>query len=148
MDNVQIERALRSDPLINETFVGVFAADKLPQHKEFPGGYIANTEVSTNSGQHWVSFYYTGNTLECFDSFGTNPANYSHHLNSWINGDFQVIQSEVLQSNDSTVCGQYCMFFILLKSYNYSYEDFLSVFRKDTKYNDLFVCRFINKFSI
>ena len=60
MDNVQIENALRSDPLVNEIFIGVFAADTLPKQKEFPAGYISNTETSNQNGQHWVAFFHTG----------------------------------------------------------------------------------------
>ena len=62
MDNIQIEKALRSDPLVNEIFVGVFAANTLPKQKEFPAGYISNTEASNQSGQHWVAFFHTGNS--------------------------------------------------------------------------------------
>ena len=60
--------------------VGVFAADTLPKQKEFPVGYISNTETSNQSGQHWVAFFHTGKSLECFDSFGGNPAKYSSYL--------------------------------------------------------------------
>ena len=63
-----------------------------------------------------------------------------------INGYYQIIQSEVLQSNDTTVCGQYCTFLILLKAYNYFDKDILSAFRENKIYSDLSVCRFINKF--
>ena len=146
MNNFQIEKALRSDPQVDEIFIGVFAADDLPNQKEYPAGYIANTEVSSQGGQHWVAFFHTGDTLECFDSFGSNPAKYSEQLKNWINGDYQIVQSEKLQSNDTTVCGQYCMFFILLRAYHKSYQDVLSVFTKNTKINDQFVCRFINRF--
>ena len=90
--------------------------------------------------------FFTGNSLECFDSFGGNPARYSPYLKERINGDYQIIQSEVLQSNDTTVCGQYCTFLIPLKAYNYFDKDILSAFRENKIYSDLSVCRFINKF--
>jgi len=80
MNNEEIEKALRSDPAVDKTFIGVFSADTLPSPKESPGGYIANTEPSHMAGQHWVAFYCNDNTVECWDSFGRNPAEYSEHL--------------------------------------------------------------------
>jgi len=146
MNNEEIEKALRSDPAVDKTFIGVFSADTLPIPKEFPGGYIANTEPSHMSGQHWVAFYCNDNTVECWDSFGRNPAEYSEHLATWINDEYKIVQIESVQSDDSTVCGQYCMFFILLRAYNFSYEDIMSAFTSDTVINDKFVCKFINKY--
>ena len=50
------------------------------------------------------------------------------------------------QSNDSTVCGQYCIFFILLRSHGFKYEDVMSAFIKNRVINDKFVCKFVNKY--
>ena len=146
MNNVQIEKALRSDDTVTNVFIGVFSADTLPSPKEFPAAYIANTEPSDMSGQHWVAFYCVNDTIECFDSFGRNPAEYSEHLAAWINDDYKIVQIETLQSDDSTVCGQYCMFFVLLRAYGFSYEDVMSALTSDTVVNDRFVCKFINRF--
>jgi len=143
---VQIEKALRSDETTKNVFIGVFSADKLPSPKAFPAAYIANTEPSDMSGQHWVAFYCVNDTIECFDSFGRNPAEYSEHLAAWINDDYKIVQIETLQSDDSTVCGQYCMFFVLLRAYGFSYEDVMSALTSDTVVNDIFVCKFINQF--
>ncbi len=74
MNGFQIEKSLRSEPLVRDQFVGVFAADQIAE-KEYPGAYIVNTDTSKGSGEHWVAFYCTENgQLEAFDSFGKNPA--------------------------------------------------------------------------
>ena len=98
------------------------------------------------TGQHWVAFYCSNNEAECFDSFARNPGNYSDFIQKWLDDEYQVVQCETLQSNNSTACGQYCMFFVLLRSYGFSYQDILSALTSDSTVNDKFVCRFINKF--
>jgi hypothetical protein len=51
MNSTQINTALSSDPMVKKTFVGVYALDHLPE-KEYPGGYIVNTDPSDKPGQH------------------------------------------------------------------------------------------------
>ena len=145
MNASEIEDALRSNRFAREYLVGVFAADQLPT-KEFPGAYIVNTDTSSQLGQHWVAFFTTEEGTECFDSFGENPSVYSEYIAGWLKDDFQVVQRETLQSRDSTVCGQYCIYFILFRSYGFSYEDMMSSLTDRTKINDKFVCKFVNKF--
>ena len=146
MNNVQIENALRGDSTVGRVLVGVFPADCLPGSKEFPGAYVANTVPSNMVGQHWVAFYCENDEVECFDSFGRNPGDYSEYIQKWLDDEYQVVQCENLQSKGSTVCGQYCMFFILLRPYGFSYEDILSALTCDSQINDEFVCKFVNKF--
>ena len=108
MNSGQIEDALRGDRFASQYLVGVFAADEL-QIKEFPGAYVVNTDESNQPGQHWVAFFTINDTIECFDSFGRNPGEYSVHIARWLEDTYQVVQCETLQSRDSTVCGQYCL---------------------------------------
>ena len=145
MNASEIEGALRSNRFAKQYLVVVFAADQLPT-KEFPGAYIVNTNTSSQPGQHWVAFFTTEESTECFDSFGENPSAYSKYIAEWLKGDFQVVQCETLQSRDSTVCGQYCIYFIIFRSYGFSYEDMMSSLTERTEVNDKFVCKFVNKF--
>ena len=146
MNSEQIDKALRSDDTVNEVYVGTFPADLLPYPKEFPGAYIANTQPSSMSGEHWVAFYCDNDKVECFDSYGKNPTDCSDYIAKWVDDEYQVIQIEVLQADDSTVCGQYCMFFVLVRAYGFSYQDVFSALTSDSRVNDRFVCKFINKF--
>ena len=98
------------------------------------------------SGEHWVAFYCDNDEVECFDSYGKNPTDYSDYIAKWVDDEYQVIQIEDLQADDSTVCGQYCMFFILVRAYGFSYQDVLSALTSDSRVNDRFICKFINKF--
>ena len=135
----------RRNRFAREYLVGVFAADQLPT-KEFPGAYIVNTDTSSQPGKHGVAFFTTEEGTECFDSFGENPSAYSEHIAQWLKDDCQVVQCVTLQSRDSTVCGQYCIYFILFRSYGFSYEDMMSSLTESTVISDKFVCKFVNKF--
>ena len=146
MNNVDIERSLNNDSFVRRIFIGVFPADKLPTAKEFPGGYIANTQPSGMDGEHWVAFYCINNEVECFDSFGNNPAIYSEYLKNWLEDEYKIIQHEKIQSNNTTVCGQHCMFFILARAHNISYQNILSAYTENAEINDIFVCKLINKY--
>ena len=147
MNSIQIETALNSEQMVRDIFVGVFAADELPKEKEYPGGYIANTDQSNQPGKHWVAFFCEKyGEIEVFDSYGYNPAVYSEYLKNWIGDDFIIQSTSKLQEHESTVCGQYCMFYILLRCHGFTYEDVISALTRNKKINDKFVCKFINKY--
>ena len=60
-----------------------FSADELPI-KEFSGASVVNTDEINQLGQHWVAFFTINDSMECFDSFGRNPAEYSVHIARWL----------------------------------------------------------------
>ena len=68
-----------------------------------------------------MAFCCENEEVGCFDSYGKNPTDYSDYIAEWVDDEYQVIQIEVVQADDSTVCGQYCMFFILVRAYGFSY---------------------------
>jgi hypothetical protein len=146
MNTMQISNALMSDKKVIELFVGIFPADMLPK-KEYPGFYIANTQPASGTGEHWVAFYTPcQGRIEAFDSFGQNPATYSEHIKTWMGTDFVIMSGVRLQGHISTTCGQYCMFFVLLRSHGHKYEDIMSALTRNPDVNDRFVCKFINKY--
>ena len=121
-----------------------FSADELPI-KEFPGAYAVSTDEINQPGQHWVAFFTINDWIECFDSFGRNPGEYSVHFARWLEDTYQVVQCEMFQSRDSTVCGQYCLFFHIIRCHGYIYKDVMSVLSKNAKINQRFACKFVNK---
>ncbi len=145
MNGSLIRKALEGDAMTRQYLVGVYAADRLPE-LEFPGSYVVNTENFGLPGQHWVAFFSYDNKLDVFDSFGAHPASYNKNIKTWSDQVYNVRQNEELQSRDTTVCGQYCMFFIALRSYGLRYEDVMSAFTKDHLYNDKLVQKFVSKF--
>ena len=147
MNGSEIERALRSDRITGEKFVGVFASDSLPKDKEYPGAYIVNTDPSSKPGQHWIAFFLPEpGRIEVFDSFGKDPVTYSTDFAKWIGKDHVQNSRKTLQSNSTTVCGNFCLFFILLRCYDVTFKDIASILTSNTALNDKFVHKFINKF--
>jgi hypothetical protein len=126
----------------------VFPADylkKIPPSRLLPAGYIVNTAPSSHDGEHWVAFYFTEDTAEFFDSYGQDPkpemvkflASYGHR--SW------ATNGRRLQGSLSTVCGQYCIFFLTLRTRGWSMKEIDGQFGVEYEWNDNLVAAFVNK---
>ena len=72
MNTSQLECMIQCDPVLEKRVLGVYAADQLPSKihgKQY--GFIANTESSLLSGEHWCVFYDNGQaSIQFFDSYG------------------------------------------------------------------------------
>jgi hypothetical protein len=136
MNTAQIERLLTYIP----NFQGVFSADKLPMN---PYLFVANTDISTKAGEHWVGIFVNKNRQgEYFDSFGRPPnEEFTRYMNatciSWI------YNTKQLQSVVSAFCGMYCVVFCKLKARNFDLRKIITMFSSDTGLNDLVVHRLI-----
>ncbi len=124
-------------------FVGVFPRDMEPiDFTRYPSCYVLNTDPSSEPGQHWVAIFITSpNNFEFFDSFAMHPSVY--HLsypNVHCVMDFQA------QSFASSVCGHYCVYYLVLRSLAHPPHLISRSFSKfDYNWNDLQVSRFIKK---
>ena len=110
------------------TFYGAFPANKLPTillndssipppslsslNESKAACCILNTDPSFRNGLHWVAVYQEPHCpLELFDSFALPPATYGFHFpSSSVSNQFP------LQASKSAYCGEYCIFFIYLRS--------------------------------
>ena len=91
-------------------FLGVFPSNEIPMPTSFPSCYVANIDPNTLPGSHWVAFYYIdSHHLEFLDSYGMPPSLYQFHLPRGV----LVLHNQVeIQKLNSTVCGQYCIFYL------------------------------------
>jgi len=145
MNSTDLDRLLRAP--CRGHFVGVFAADRLPLH--LPSRrllmLVCNTDPHDRPGKHWIVIYADRDLRgEYFDSLGEPPpATFVRYMNrmcsTWITNDRQ------LQSAASRFCGQYCTFYCLFRSLDYSLKDIESCFGTDTGLNDVFVHAIICK---
>lgn len=79
--------------------------------------FIANTHTADKPGEHWVAYYYSDNTLEFFDSYGNAPT----ALNMPYRTKFRkrlIWNTKPLQSWNSDVCGQYCVYYLFKRCRN------------------------------
>ena len=150
MDTNQLYNILSKNRIIKRYFLGVFAANEIPCNiYSVPCIFIANTDVSSELGTHWVCIYIDSNMQGYFfDSFGRSPCYYKHYhfsnfldnnSNSWI---YNTIQ---LQSLQSSVCGQYCIAFAYYICRGQSITKFLSYFTRNKLLNDIHIDSFVNE---
>jgi len=122
-------------------FLGTFPRDRLPTViKRRPSGIIVNTDTSNEPGEHWVAIYLCRDgCAEYFDSFGLPPlhkeiiAFLNDHNEGW---DYNRV---TLQDVSSDTCGIYAALYILKRLNGYSKHEFLSLFTKRVRVNDLAV---------
>ena len=116
MNTAQISHVLKSDKYTQVTFAATLPADMLPEAKidALPVAYVVNTDPSTKPGTHWLAIYIDRKRQGYFmDSFGWPPSAYGFTDFFKRNCASCTYNERRLQSDHTTVCGQYCIYFIL-----------------------------------
>ena len=143
MDNNTIDHILRKHPSIGGKFGGVFACDELPKNNYLNKDlfYVVNTDASHLSGQHWLAVYINSNGRnELFDSYGNMQFPPKKEIQQFLNYTDYIYSLSQLQHNLSTVCGQYCVFYIWQRSKGKSLSEIVNLFQKeDFLANDVIV---------
>lgn len=144
MNTKQLECAILSDVNMKNTVIGVFSADRLPPRRPIP--FIANTDPATAPGRHCVAFCIDQqNVVESFDSYAKQPRELSNEFQFFVSQfEKNVINQKRLQSSLTTVCGQYCLFYLMCRCRGFSMEQIQQTFHRDLLSNDEFVYDFIN----
>ena len=148
MDSIQINNILSRCPKVNNSFVGVYSCDNLPNYKSlhFPCCFVANTDPSYRSGEHWTAFFCASSKhVEYFDSYG-EPAQNPYFI-KFISCFQNILFNKVrIQGSDSTVCGQYCILFLIARQYGYPLSLIVQRFHANESSNirDVGVCSIIN----
>jgi hypothetical protein len=150
MNSLQLRYLLKKNK--RNITTGVFAADQLNHVTSNNFCIVVNIQDSHKPGMHWVSFFKTKyqKYVEFFDSYGLPVTFYNSHLKQFVKryGGFIRYNQTQLQSNHSKVCGQYCLFMLLHRSRNISFDNILGMFSKNKNKNDKKVQKFVNKFKI
>ena len=103
--NLEIRRYYRNEPRFN----GVYSGDNLPK-KIQNGAYVINLDKYADVGTHWISLYYKQCDIIYFDSFGVEHV--SKEIEKFIG--HKNIKASIfrIQSNNSIICGYFCIRFI------------------------------------
>ena len=132
MDSKLVEKVLTSDEFTRGTFRGVFPRDIFVETPfsslctNHPlNHYIVNLDESDSPGSHWIAVEYDKNTrnVTYFDSYALGPSLSSDIEDKFIKEaktityNFTPLQ---MASAPSSVCGQYCILFCLLRARNFS----------------------------
>jgi len=144
-------------PLV-PSFLGVFSADTLPKSLKTISNWcmVINTAKYDESGDHWVGLYHTPDQItRFFCSYGSDPfqeeripATIANMIRN-LDGDVQYNKAR-LQSDCTSVCGQYTVLFILSMEAGIPYDSFLQLFHPSCRTcNDMDVAKTIqNLFDI
>jgi len=147
MNTEQIRNVIQRDTLTLKKFGGVFAENNLPKRiNVYPYGLIVNSDPDTKPGRHWLAMYFPSQDRgEFFDSFGRRPDFYSKTFVTFLNGHCKnwVCNEKTLQSVNTTVCGEYCIFYLMHRSRGISMSKTINFFTSDKLKNDVLVYEFV-----
>ena len=135
MWDYEIERLLD----VNDTFIGCYPHDKLPQIKKKSNiCIIINTANSKSIGEHWVAMRMTKDNCFYFDSFGLEIIN--ENIKNFAKIYKKVIYSErCIQTIQSEKCGEFCVAFVNNIDCVESYQNFINSFCENSYINDFIV---------
>jgi hypothetical protein len=132
MNTSQLQCCIECDPLLKQHVLGVFPADRLPRTvTRYPCGFIANTDIMSREGTHWIAFYLPRRgQAEFFDSYGEDPTSNSVHFQRWFTQHVSAVKwnTKQIQSAYSSVCGLYCLFFLRRRLGAHTMQDIVSIF--------------------
>jgi len=125
-------------------FLGVFAKDEIPNPgslTHFPSCFVANTDPANKPGEHWVAYWFdSADSCEFFDSYGLSPKDYGLPISC------TSFNTQLLQSLTSSVCGQFCIYYLFYRSRGLPLPQILNSFSlANLAWNSQQVARFVNK---
>ena len=143
MDNHEINRICRKDKYIRPYFLGVCSSDTLPTRVRRPSCLICNTAPSHEDGEHWVAIFFDTGVTEYFCSFGRSP---NPEIAAFLESlDTPVVRSsKVLQSEVTTACGQFTIFFLHLRCRGVPYKTLIRAFASNRLLNSRLSTMFVN----
>ena len=110
-----------------DTWGGVFAADKLPAPSSSENScYIFNTASSSSKGEHWLAVRLLPNEVEFFDSYGQLPWHYPP-LYAWLQDVMKTSHRNRLLyyrqriQGPHAYCGAYCFYFLCERPFAHSF---------------------------
>ena len=106
-------------------FNGVYPRDNLP-NKIKDGAYVINLDEHADVGTHWISLFCNQNKIVYFDRFGVEHI--PEEIKEFIGNKNVKANIYRVQSNNSIMCGYFCIGFI----------DFMLAEKTLTDYTNLF----------
>ena len=137
MDTLEIQHYLKMiHPSLESN---VYAANRLPMYTHVPTYIICNLDTDNKPGTHWIALHIDANgSGQYFDSYGRAPTRYhleflKRNCKRW---DWNV---DTIQNDWTSVCGEYCLMYLLYKFRRFSMDSFVKIFTGNTLYNDVLV---------
>ena len=146
MNAKQLYIALASNSNTNTVFDGIYSIDTLKDIKNKPELIICNTDPSDKPGEHWVLFFFDeSNSVDFYDSLGKDITYYGPEFIDFVNKFAENYNQcmEKTQPINTSLCGQYCLYYALCKSQHYSMQKIVNSMTSSKNVLDLVHERFI-----
>ena len=130
LTNFQIKEYYENEARFN----GVYSRDNLPKAIK-NGAYVINLDEYSDVGTHWIALYVKNNEVIYFDSFGVKHV--SKEIKRFVG--YKNIKTNIfrIQTDNSIMCGYFCIGFIDFMFVRRSLIHFTSLFSPyDFKKND------------
>lgn len=145
-----LEHIIAHDDVMSKVVLGVYAADMLPISNSVKNvGLIANIDESSSPGQHWIVLFIPHRGMpEFFDPLGYKPSFYLPHFENFLvnRGPRYKYNTQKIQSDDSSNCGLFCIYFLYLRSRDVTFQNILNTFSIHNNENDNKIITFLRKF--
>ena len=120
MQAIELVNILDQFPSLKSNFDGIFAIDTLPRNLKIRHFLICNTDEAKGPGKHWfVILRLNKFKYELFDSLTLNQEKIEL-LQTYCNFKTKYLKynKTIVQSDESTTCGQFCLYFIIHRMHN------------------------------
>lgn len=159
MNARKIMNTLMSNRKTKTQFKGIYFSDYI-LHLENGQGIIVNTAERPTCEQdgnmcrpvcgHWVVVYKINDVLEFFDPLGKTPKYWSKYFDFYVKNLPKFVLAagnEHLQSPDSKLCGEYCIYYLYMRCCNESMENIIKGLRdiKNNEIRDMFVKAYVTE---
>jgi hypothetical protein len=149
MNTTQVAEFLKKDKYTKKIFKGVLPIDHLPlKYIRRPSCFIVNTGRSDTEGEHWVALYLpVKGPIEYFDSYGYLPINKEIYTFFKLNQKKFIYNRFNIQSDKSTNCGKYAIFYLYMRCRRFSLYKFIQFFVKHKYINDKIISKIFTKIN-
>ena len=138
MNTLEIDHVLKTHPSTSNVFKGVYARNRLHRRLSVPSASIGNKDPDDRPGTHWVALYIDANSRgEYYDPTGRPPflRAYVNFMNKYCtNWTYNTIR---VQEEASTVCGHYCIFYLIHRCAGKSMGDATRTLRHPREATDI-----------
>ena len=144
LSNFDIEEFIGSIPRF---FGTIFDNDVETLDTKTEGYYIVNLDHANGPGTHLIALGIFKDTIEFFDPLGCDFLNWPNLPVGLLKFLFQasfdktIVKNQRLQSSTSSVCGLYCIFYIIHRE-NFSLQTILDYFDESCIENDKKLIRY------
>lgn len=138
MNSEEFWQALQDCTARKATAVSFYVTDKIPAaFTMLPAVCIADKHPSNLLGEHWTGIFQEfDESMEFFEFFGRSPQYYGLDLDL-LNNKRIIMKENSMQSELTTVCKQYRLFFVGKRCSGITFHQIVGCFMGNQVYNNI-----------